>query len=113
VEEGWADNDVTKRVTQIYLDPFKGKSIDTLILGCTHYPILKNVLQKVMGRNVALVDSAREVAKGAKDILDAGGLLNAKKARGIQRFFVSDEPNRFIKIGEKFLKRHIKCSKLK
>ena len=113
VEEGWADNDVTKRVTQIYLEPVKSKSVDTLILGCTHYPILNKVLKKVMGHNVTLVDSAREVARGAKDVLDASGLLNAKRSRGMQRFFVSDEPYRFIKIGEKFLKRHIKCSKLK
>ena len=113
VEEGWSDKDVTKRVTHIYLDPLKGKSVDTLIMGCTHYPMLKNVLRKVMGKNVVLVDSAREVAKGAKEILDANGLLNVSKRRGEHKFFVSDEPNRFVKIGEKFLKRHIKCSKLK
>ena len=113
VEEGWADKDVTKRVAQIYLHPLKNKSVDTLILGCTHYPILKKILKKVMGKNVVLVDSAREVANDAKDILNASELLNASKVHGEHRFFVSDEPNRFIKICEKFLKRHIKCSKLK
>ena len=113
VEEGWEDKDVTNRVAQIYLSPLKDKKVDTLILGCTHYPILKKVLKKAVGKNVVLVDSAREVAKDAKDILDASGLLKTTKTRGEHRFFVSDEPNRFIKIGEKFLKRHIKCSKLK
>ena len=113
VEEGWEDKDVTNRVAQIYLSPLKDKKVDTLILGCTHYPILKKVLKKAVGKNVVLVDSAREVARGARDILDASGLLKASKTRGEQRFFVSDEPNRFIKIGEKFLKRRIKCSKLK
>ncbi len=113
VEEGWADKDLTRTVTKIYLKPLKEKSVDTLILGCTHYPILKRVLKKVMGKNVALVDSAREVANEAKDILEASGSLNASRERAEQRFFVSDEPGRFIKIGEKFLKRRIKCSKLK
>lgn len=111
VEEGWADKDVTKEVARVYLKPLKAKSIDTLILGCTHYPILKTVLGKIMGREVILVDSASEVAKEARSILDADGLLNVSKAGGIHRFFVSDEPSRFIKIGEKFLKRRIKCVK--
>ncbi|MFA6320488.1 MAG: glutamate racemase [Candidatus Omnitrophota bacterium] len=111
VEEGWDDKDVTKTVTQIYLKPLKGKRVDTLIMGCTHYPILKNVLKKVMGPGVVLVDSANEVAKEARDILDASGLLNASKKAGDHRFFVSDEPNRFVRIGEKFLKRKIKCVK--
>ena len=111
VEEGWAENDVTKKVVQIYLKPLKEKRVDTLILGCTHYPILKEVLQKNMGSGVILVDSAREVAKEAREILDASGLLNAAKSMGEYKFFVSDEPNRFIKIGERFLKRRIKCVK--
>lgn len=111
VEEGWADKDVTKTVTQIYLKPLKEKRIDTLIMGCTHYPILKDILKKVMGSGVVLVDSAKEIAKEARDILDANGLLNASKKCGEQRFFVSDEPNRFVRIGDKFLKRHIKCVK--
>jgi glutamate racemase len=111
VEEGWADKDVTEEVVNIYLKMLKTKSVDTLIMGCTHYPILKSVLQKTMGKNVMLVDSAKEVAKEAKEILDASGLLNYSKAKGKHKFFVSDEPNRFIKIGEKFLGKRIKCVK--
>jgi glutamate racemase len=80
-------------------------------MGCTHYPILKDILKKVMGSGVVLVDSAKEIAKEARDILDANGLLNTSKKSGEQRFFVSDEPNRFVRIGDKFLKRHIKCVK--
>ena len=111
VEEGWADKVVTKTVTQAYLKPLKERSVDTLIMGCTHYPILKNVLKKIMGKNVILVDSAREVAKEASQILDASGLLNNSRSKGRHKFFVSDEPNRFVKIGEKFLKTHIKCAR--
>ncbi|MDD5137139.1 MAG: glutamate racemase, partial [Candidatus Omnitrophica bacterium] len=109
--EGWADNKVTKAVTEIYLEPVRKRSVDTLILGCTHYPILKKILGRVMGKDVVLVDSAREVAKEAREILDAGGLLNGSKSKGKHRFFVSDEPNRFVRIGERFLNRRIDCAK--
>lgn len=109
VEEDWVDKRVAYDIANIYLKQLKSKKIDTLILGCTHYPILKNVLKKVMGPRVILIDSAREVAAEAEEILDAGGLLNNSAARGSERFLVSDEPGRFIKMGEKFLKRRIKC----
>ena len=82
-----------------------------MILGCTHYPILKGVLKKVVGKDVLLIDSAREVAGEAREILDAAGMLNKSASRGEDKFFVSDEPNRFVKIGERFLKRRIKCVK--
>jgi len=111
VEEGWADKSVTKTIAGTYLKPLKTKRVDTLIMGCTHYPILKDVLENGMGKGVILVDSAREVAREASNILDAGRLLNGSKKKGGQKFFVSDEPNRFIRIGEKFLKKRIKCAK--
>ncbi|MFA5143487.1 MAG: glutamate racemase [Candidatus Omnitrophota bacterium] len=111
VEEGWAASGVTKTVTEIYLKPLRARSVDTLILGCTHYPILKTILRKVMGKDVVLVDSAKEIAKEAKEILDVAGLLNGSRGRGKHRFFVSDEPNRFVRIGERFLKKRIKCVK--
>ena len=111
VEEGWIDNDVSRDVARIYLKPLRDKGIDTLILGCTHYPLLKDVLAKVMGRGVLLVDSAREVAKETKLILDANGLLNRSSTRPAHRFFVSDEPKRFVRMGEKFLRRRIECVK--
>ena len=110
VEEGWVDKDVTKETARIYLSPLKSKGIDSLILGCTHYPLLKNVVKRVMGDKVILIDSAKEVAKEARAILDANGLLNRNGAgtKG-HKFFVSDEPGRFIRMGEKFLKKRIVC----
>lgn len=112
VEEGWAKNGVAGTIASIYLKPLKAKKIDTLILGCTHYPLLKNVIGKAMGRTVRLVDSARAVAKEAHLILDSAGLMNSS-SKGVtrHRFFVSDEPERFAKIGEKFLKKRISCVK--
>ena len=111
VEEGWADKDVTAEIARIYLGPIKAKKIDTLILGCTHYPILKGTIKKVMGDKILLIDSAREVAREAKTVLDSNGLLSRNSVPGQYKFFVSDEPDRFVKIGERFLKRKIKCVK--
>lgn len=111
VEEGWVDRPVARDIAGIYLEGLKSRKIDTLILGCTHYPVLKNVLKKIMGRAVTLIDSATEVAAETQEVLDASGLLNNSAAGGKEKFLVSDEPGRFIKIGEKFLRRRIKCAK--
>ena len=111
VEEGWVEKKVAYDIAGIYLKSLKKKNIDTLIMGCTHYPILRQVIKAVMGGKVLLVDSAREVAKETGDVLDSCGLLNNISKKGKHRFFVSDEPNRFVKIGERFLKKKIKCVK--
>jgi glutamate racemase len=111
VEEGWTDEKVTLEVASIYLKGLKGKNVDTLILGCTHYPLLKNIIKKFMGRKVLLVDSAREVAKEARSVLDASGLLNENPGKKSHKFFVSDEPGPFIRLSERFLKRPMKCVK--
>lgn len=112
-EEGWIDKKVAQDIARIYLNPLKAKKIDTLVLGCTHYPLLKNVIKKVMGPKVSLIDSAMEVAKEAKELLDASGSLNKSQSSGSHKFFSSDEPSRFIKMGEHFLKRRIDCVKRK
>lgn len=111
VEEGWSGGEVARKVAGIYLKPIKAKKADTLILGCTHYPMLKDVIRDTMGRDVLLIDSADEVAREARNLLDAAGLVNRSKKPGRHRFFVSDEPARFIKMGGKFLKRAINCAK--
>jgi len=110
-EEGWLDNDVAREVASVYLKPLKAKNIDTLILGCTHYPLLKGAIGRVMGSKVMLIDSAKEVAKGAREILDAGGLLNDSAGKKKHKFFVSDEPERFAGMGAGFLKEKIECVK--
>ena len=111
VEEGWHATGVCRDVASIYLKDMKKRGIDTLILGCTHYPLLKNVIGRVMGPKVHLVDSAREVAKEARLVLDAGGLLNKSGGVRRHRFFVSDEPARFARMGERFLRQRIECVK--
>jgi len=111
VEEGWLNKAVTRDIAAAYLAPLRAKKIDTLILGCTHYPLLREVIQGAMGDKVVLVDSAREVAKEARDLLDSSGLLNRRGRTGRHCFFVSDEPGRFVKTAERFLKRRINCAK--
>ncbi len=103
VEEGWLDNKITSKVVREYLEDFKKANVKTLILGCTHYPLLKHAISGFMGRGVELVDSAEETARVVSQTLGAKGLLSDKKARGLQKYFVSDEPAAFKKVGEKFL----------
>lgn len=102
VEEGWTDNDVVEMTVKAYLGSLKQSGIDTLILGCTHYPLLKKVIRKFMGSNVRLVDSAEETAKEVESALKKDALTK-KKSKAIHSFFVTDAPDRFIKVGRRFL----------
>ncbi|MBU2063522.1 MAG: glutamate racemase [Candidatus Omnitrophica bacterium] len=105
VEEGWTGNRITREIARMYLAPFKKYRIDTLVLGCTHYPLLKNVIKEVLGARVRLVDSAKQVAKQVSCILKDKQMLalgNRTKRPKIH-FFVSDEPASFAKLGKKFL----------
>lgn len=112
VEEGWTAKDVTARIAQEYLKGLKTKKIDTLILGCTHYPLLKGVLRRVMGKSVRLVDSACEVAVGLKRLLQEQGLMAQSRRRNPRYdFFVSDEPQHFQKLARRFLGRDIPAVK--
>jgi glutamate racemase len=108
VEEGWLDNKAIRDVAKIYLDDFKDKNIDTLILGCTHYPLLKRVIAAIVGKDVLLVDSGAEVALVVKKALQNYDLTTPVRMRHpAPVFFVSDEPGRFQKLGQRFLKNRI------
>jgi glutamate racemase len=102
VEEGWTDNAVVEMTVKAYLAGFKQSGIDTLILGCTHYPLLKKAIRKFMGAAVRLVDSAEETAKEVEMALKKGA-LGRKSGKGTHSFFVTDAPDRFIKVGRRFL----------
>jgi glutamate racemase len=86
----------------------KKRKIDTLILGCTHYPLLKGVLRHVMGPNVQLVDSAREVALQVKELLTKTRLLRTRLGPCRHMFIVSDEPKQFQRLASRFLGRSVK-----
>lgn len=103
VEEGWTDNDVARSVAHRYLDGLNGSDIDTLVLGCTHYPLLKKTIASVMGPGVTLIDSAAATAEEVKRILTEKGLACAQdRVQTTHRFFVTDSPERFIKVGSRF-----------
>ena len=108
VEEGWFDHAVTYQVARQYLGDMKKNKIDTLILGCTHYPLLKGVLHNIMGPNVRLVDSAREVALQVKELLTKTRLLRTRLGSCRHMFIVSDEPKQFQRLASRFLGRGVK-----
>ncbi|MCP4649103.1 MAG: glutamate racemase [PVC group bacterium] len=105
VEEGWFNHPITKKIAYEYLDPLKAKGIDSVVLGCTHYPLLKPVIRQVLGKNVALIDSAKQVAQQSRLILEQNNLIRKRNKSQVAkvRFFVSDEPENFARQGSKFL----------
>ncbi|MCD8324272.1 MAG: glutamate racemase [Clostridiales bacterium] len=103
VEEGWIKDPVTVEVANRYLEPLLATGIDTLVMGCTHYPLLRSVLRQIMGERVTLVNPAYETARELKSLLEAEGIANDGCRRdakdtaqvGMHRFYVSDAANRF------------------
>jgi glutamate racemase len=107
VEEGWLDHPVTRMTAQEYLKPVLAEQVDSLVLGCTHYPLLKPLLMEVAGPGVQLVDSATTVAEQAAQTLARLDLANGGEHLAHARYHVSDIPLRFQTIGERFLGRSL------
>ncbi|MDP1681547.1 MAG: glutamate racemase [Burkholderiales bacterium] len=105
VEEGWLDHPVTRLTAQEYLKPVLAQEVDTLVLGCTHYPLLTPLLQDVAGPNVRLIDSAQAMAERAAILLKEQQLGNPNRGAPRYEYFVTDVPVRFQTIGERFLGR--------
>jgi glutamate racemase len=108
VEEGWFDHAAAELIAREYLAPLQTARVDTLVLGCTHYPLLKPLLARVMGNDVRLIDSAAEVANAVAAELEAKHLAAGGGARPTHRFVVSDDEPRFRKVGERFLGERLK-----
>jgi len=106
-EEGWSRHEVAYLAAREYLAPLLHKGIDTLVLGCTHYPLLKKTLQEVVGPDVQLVDSALETAKAVKLQLEQNQLLSAVAAQP-PCYYVTDIPDRFVRVGGAFLGEELK-----
>ncbi len=119
-EEGWTTGPVVEQTGRIYLEPLLRKGVDTLILGCTHYPLLKDAIAGIMGPEVTLVDTAEETVRLVREQLETLGLLRDGggaqgdrgtsqrgvpdgEAHGTRRFFVSDIPAQFSAVGGRFL----------
>jgi glutamate racemase len=108
-EEGWVDNDVARQVARAYLEDLGGDGVDTLVLGCTHYPLLRKVIGEVIGPDVTLVDSAVATAEVVRTRLTETGRLPAGSAGSGagDHFFVTDSSERFREVGSRFLGRRI------
>ena len=111
-EEGWADTDVARTVARAYLSEFTGKTLGALVLGCTHYPILREVISETVGREIDLIDSGAATARDVELLLDSSDLTH-EDALGLYQerqlcddldhFYVTDAAERFAKVAERFL----------
>lgn len=108
VEEGWLKEDVTCAIISRYLKPLIAKKIDTLILGCTHYPLLKPLIRKVVSSKLHIIDSAVPTVKELRLLLDRKGITRRDRQKGRLNILLSDRPGNFKKIGEKFLGEKMK-----
>lgn len=113
-EEGWADSDVARMVAAEYLAPLRAAQVEGVVLGCTHYPILRSVIAETLGAGVALIDSGRAAAEAIAALLQTREMMrhtNADEARGESRrlcddldhFYVTDAAARFARVAERFL----------
>jgi len=107
VEEGWIEDEATILIARRYLQTMIENHVDTLILGCTHYPLLKNTIQKVLGDDVRLIDSGVETAITVAKILEDKKMLANPDQIAKNKFYLSDMPYKFQEIAERFLERTI------
>lgn len=104
VEEGWVDDPLTNLIIHRYVSPLLGKGIDTLILGCTHYPVLRGAFQKVAGPNMQLVDSAEAIALQVKEAINKGSLkARPAKSKAIVRLMTTDRGAHFTDLASRLL----------
>ncbi|MCX7965486.1 MAG: glutamate racemase [Syntrophorhabdaceae bacterium] len=110
VEEGLEKDEVAFIMAEKYLREFRDSGIDTLIMGCTHYPILEDVIKKVVGEHVNIINTGKETAKDVEKCLKEKGILKTK-GKGLCQFYVTDAPETFKEIGGRFLKSQISTVK--
>lgn len=103
VEEGETDSPVARMMAEQYLAPMREERVDTLVLGCTHYPLLKHVIGETMGPEVVLVDSAEATAEETAQLIETHGLRNQETRAGTAEFYVTDAARRFHRIAERIL----------
>ena len=102
-EEGWVDGSVPRQVARVYFEEVLHHDIDTLVLGCTHYPLLKSVIHERVGPRISLVDSAEATSHAVAAMLDDLGLRRGPESSPEYTFLVTDAPETFARVGERFL----------
>jgi glutamate racemase len=113
IEEGWFDHPATELIAREYLEPLLASEVDVLVLGCTHYPLLKPLLERVLGPGVRLIDSAEETAAEVARELAASGLAADTAQRVTHQFVVSDDEPHFRAISERFLGERVQSVEIK
>ena len=103
VEEGWWDNEITRLTVEQYLSELVSQDIDTLVLGCTHYPYLAGTISRVTGGGITLINSAEAVAEAVKERLTSEDLLNGSSEKGTIRFYTSDSEKKFRELAGRFM----------
>jgi glutamate racemase len=107
IEEGWLDDKFTDLVIARYLEPLIGKGIDTLVLGCTHYPLLTGAIARFLKEKVALVDSAKNCAKAVEQLLDRQSLRAPGATKGVLQVALTDTPDTFLSVAREALQLEI------
>src|SRR5439155_12539818 len=107
IEEGWLDDALTDRVIARYLEPLMHDGIDTLVLGCTHYPLLADAIARFLPEKVELVDSARNCAKAVEQLLDQQSLRTSREGEGHLQVALTDAPDTFLDVARSALQLEI------
>jgi len=107
VEEAWLDEEITREVLHRYLDPLIATGIDTLVLGCTHYPLLAGLIEEIAGPGIRLVDSAKNCAVAVRQTLIERGIKSSKRTRGRLNVALTDGSNSFLPTAERVLQLEI------
>ena len=107
IEDGLEDLKLAKKLAKYYLKPLKKKKIDTLLLGCTHYPFMKKIIQDVLGSNIKVIDPSIACAREANLFLERFDLKNPSTKNGSYIFYTSGDPIKFKRIASKFLDKKI------
>lgn len=107
VEEQWLSHEATKLIIKKYVEPLQGQEVDTILLGCTHYPLLRECIQEAVGEHISIVDSASSCAKNVNAVLGSLKLYTQANKPSMHSFYVSEDPEKFQEIGQLFLGRKI------
>ena len=102
-EEGWCEGDIASAIVRRYLDEADGPAPDSIILGCTHFPLLRNTIRKVAGPEAALIDSASTTAEVVRKVLEEKGMRRESGEPGVLRLLATDSATRFARVGGQFL----------
>ncbi len=107
VEEGWIDSDITREIIKYYLQPIIESNPSSIVLGCTHYPMLKTIISKIINKNTEIIDSGKEVSIEVSNFLIDNNMLNTTSDKPFENYYVSDDPEKFKLFGNNYLGKNI------